>query len=57
MSSETSKINSKVKEYSTDGKVTHFTTEEDINVKLGKIIGKKNLLTIEKHGMQLIALK
>ena len=32
---------SKVKEYSTDGKVTHFTTEEDINDKLGKIIGKK----------------
>ena len=41
MSSETSKINPKVKEYSTDGKVTHFTTEEDINVKLGKIVGKK----------------
>jgi radical SAM protein with 4Fe4S-binding SPASM domain len=30
-----------VKGYSTDGKVTHFTTEEDINIKLGKIIGKK----------------
>lgn len=29
------------KEYSTDGKVRHFTTEEDINIKLGKIIGKK----------------
>ena len=25
----------------TDGKVTHFTTEDDINIKLGKIIGKK----------------
>ena len=37
MSSEISNI----KEYSTDGKVTHFTTEEDINDKLGKIIGKK----------------
>ena len=29
------------KEYSTDGKVRHLTTEDDINVKLGKIIGKK----------------
>ena len=29
------------KEYSTDGKVRHYTTEDDINVKLGKIIGKK----------------
>lgn len=27
--------------YTTDGKVTHLTSEEDINVKLGKIIGKK----------------
>ena len=26
---------SNIKEYSTDGKVTHFTTEEDINDKLG----------------------
>ena len=30
-----------VKEYSTDGKVRHFSTEEDINDKLGSIIGKK----------------
>ncbi len=30
-----------VKEYSTDGKVRHFSTEEDINQKLIKIIGKK----------------
>ncbi len=37
MSSETPDL----KVYSTDGKVSHFTTEEDINVKLGKIIGKK----------------
>lgn len=29
------------KKYSTDGKVTHFTTEDDINIKLGKIIGQK----------------
>ena len=29
------------KEYTTDGKVRHLTTEEDINLKLGKIIGKK----------------
>ena len=27
--------------YSTDGKVKHLSTEEDINIKLGKIIGKK----------------
>ena len=27
--------------YSTDGKVKHLSTEEDINVKLGKIIGEK----------------
>ena len=30
-----------LKEYSTDGKVRHLTSEEDVNVKLGKIIGKK----------------
>ena len=30
-----------IKEYSTDGKVRHFSTEDDINIKLGKIIGKK----------------
>ena len=29
------------KSYSTDGKVKHLSTEEDINIKLGKIIGKK----------------
>tara|TARA_A100001015_G_C14994736_1_gene715672 strand:- start:66 stop:1118 length:1053 start_codon:yes stop_codon:yes gene_type:complete len=28
-------------EYTTDGKVTHLTSEEDVNIKLGKIIGKK----------------
>ena len=28
-------------QYTTDGKVTHLTSEEDINIKLGKIIGKK----------------
>ena len=27
--------------YTTDGKVTHLTTDDDINHKLGKIIGKK----------------
>ena len=27
--------------YSTDGKVVHLSTEEDINQKLSKIIGKK----------------
>ena len=27
--------------YSTDGKVKHLSTEEDINVKIGKIIGEK----------------
>jgi len=31
----------KIKEYSTDGKVRHFSTEKDINIKLGEIIGKK----------------
>jgi len=30
-----------IKEYSTDGKVRHFSTEDDINIKLGKIIGQK----------------
>ena len=30
-----------IKEYTTDGKVRHFSTEEDINIKLGKIIGEK----------------
>ena len=29
------------KSYSTDGKVKHLSSEEDINIKLGKIIGKK----------------
>ena len=29
------------KEYSTDGKVRHLSNEEDINVKLSKIIGPK----------------
>ena len=33
--------NKKIQEYSTDGKVRHFSTEEDINIKLGKIIGQK----------------
>jgi MoaA/NifB/PqqE/SkfB family radical SAM enzyme len=33
--------NSSIKEYSTDGKVTHLSTEDDINVKLGNILGKK----------------
>ena len=27
--------------YSTDGKVKHLSSEEDINVKLGNIIGQK----------------
>tara|TARA_A100001015_G_scaffold311862_1_gene415922 strand:- start:252 stop:1319 length:1068 start_codon:yes stop_codon:yes gene_type:complete len=31
----------KSKEYSTDGKVRHLSNDEDINVKLGKILGKK----------------
>ena len=35
------KIKNPLKEYTTDGKVRHFATEEDINVKLGKIIGPK----------------
>ena len=30
-----------IKEYSTDGKVRHFSTEDDINTKLGNIIGQK----------------
>ena len=34
-------IDSQIKEYTTDGKVRHFSTEEDINRKLGKIIGEK----------------
>ena len=34
-------IQKKVKEYSTDGKVRHLSTEKDINIKLGEIIGKK----------------
>ena len=29
------------KSYTTDGKVKHLSSEEDINVKLGKIIGEK----------------
>ena len=35
------KNSKKIKEYSTDGKVRHFSTEKDINIKLGEIIGKK----------------
>ena len=27
--------------YTTDGKVKHFSTEDDINIKLGKIIGPR----------------
>ena len=34
------KINS-LKEYTTDGKVRHFASEEDVNVQLGKSIGPK----------------
>ena len=34
-------MNKQVKEYTTDGKVRHFSTEEDINTKLGNIIGQK----------------
>ena len=34
------KNSKKIKEYSTDGKVRHFSTEKDINIKLGEIIGK-----------------
>jgi len=30
-----------MKEYSTDGKVRHLFTEDDIDTKIGKIIGKK----------------
>jgi MoaA/NifB/PqqE/SkfB family radical SAM enzyme len=30
-----------IKEYTTDGKVKHLSTEGDINVKLGKILGQK----------------
>ena len=29
------------KKYTTDGKVVHLSNDEEINVKLGKIIGKK----------------
>ena len=32
--------NKKIQEYSTDGKVRHFSTEEDINIKLGKGLDK-----------------
>ena len=35
------KVPKKIEEYSTDGKVRHFSTEKDINIKLGEIIGKK----------------
>ena len=38
------------KKYTTDGKVNHLSSEEDINVKIGKIIGQ-NLLIIEKNGI------
>ena len=34
-------ISEKFKAYSTDGKVTHLSNEDDINNKLGKIIGQK----------------
>ena len=38
-------ISEKFKAYSTDGKVTHLSIEDDINNKLGKIIGQKLLET------------
>ena len=34
-------VSEEFKAYSTDGKVTHLTNEDDINDKLGKIIGQK----------------
>ena len=34
-----------LKEYTTDGKVRHLSTEEDVNQKLIKIIGKKFQIT------------
>ena len=34
-------MKSNYKQYTTDGKVRHLSSEEDINVKLGKIIGQK----------------
>ena len=37
------------KTYTTDGKVKIFSSEDDINTKLGKIIGK-SLKSIEKNG-------
>ena len=36
MNQNLNKNSKSVKEYSTDGKVRHFSTEEDINEKLGK---------------------
>ena len=35
------KVQENIKEYSTDGKVRHLSTEKDINIKLGEVIGKK----------------
>jgi hypothetical protein len=32
------------KEYSTDGKVRHYTTEDDINVKLGNILEEEKAI-------------
>ena len=34
-------IKDNTKEYTTDGKVRHLSQEDDINVKIGKILGKK----------------
>ena len=35
------KAEKNTKEYSTDGKVRHLSQEDDINVKIGKILGQK----------------
>ena len=42
-----------LKVYSTDGKVRHLSSEEDVNQKLIKIIGK-NLKVIEIYGIKQI---
>ena len=36
--------------YTTDGKVVHLSTEDDINNKIAKVLGK-NLLIIERNGI------
>ena len=47
------KQNIKIKNYTTDGKVTHYSKLLDINEKLSLILGK-NFQIIEKNGTKLI---